>query len=157
MKKIALIIFVLLTFFSEAQKKQIKIHISEYNPYCGGARPPKEMEEAAKKPQPYAGHTLIYKNAKGKVDSVKTNDSGNVVLNLKYGTYKFYQSWRYHKSLPDISLKNNFDKACMKKEWEKTLLTITVSATSVEKPHSVEIYNVCPHAQPCILKAVFPE
>jgi hypothetical protein len=157
MKKKLFILFVLLTFISEAQKKPVKIHIQQYNPYCGGARPPKEMEEATKIPQPYANKTLIYKNSKGLVDSVKTNDSGIVVLNLKYSTYKFYETWRYYKSLPDVILKNNFDKTCMKAEWQKSLFTVSVSKTSDTKTQNIEIQNKCPHQQPCIIKVHLPE
>ncbi len=147
----------LLTFAGTAQKKQIKLQVSQYMPYCGGIKPPKEIEDASKLPQHYANSTLVYKDAKGKVDSVKTNDSGSVTLNLKAGTYRFYESWKYYKKLPDPTLINNYDKACMKKEWAKSFSTITVSAGSVPEVHKIEIHAKCPHQQPCAIKTYMPE
>jgi hypothetical protein len=156
MKKKIAVILVALNLVSFAQK-EVKLKVSQYMPYCGGARPPKDVEQAARTAQPYANMTLIYKNAKGKVDSVKTDDTGMATLNLNYGTYTFYEAWRHYKKLPDPSLKNNYDKKCMEKEWNKPLIVIIASEKIDEKLRTIEIYQLCPHQQPCAIKKYFPE
>ena len=82
---------------SFGQKKTVLVSLSYYQPYCGGARPSRDMQEEATKPKPYANKMVIVISAAGKVDSVKSNTNGVIKLRLKRGTYKIYETWRYYK------------------------------------------------------------
>ena len=128
MKKIIFFIAVLQSFVSLGQKISIKHEMLQLRPYCGGARPTKEMEEQGRTSQPYANLTLIYKSDKGKIDSVKTDGKGFLIANLKPGTYKFFEPWKYYKKTPDGSPFSSYNKTCIEGEWKKEDLKITVAA-----------------------------
>ena len=126
MKKIIFTILILQTVITNAQKIAVKYEMLQLRPYCGGARPPKEVEEQAKIPQAYSNMLLIYKSDKGKVDSVKTNEKGFLILNLKAGTYKFFEPWKFHKKTPDGANISIYNKTCIESEWKKEDLKITI-------------------------------
>ena len=157
MKKILFLILILQSFFSIGQKINVKLEILQLRPYCGGARPPKEMEEQSRIPQPYANQVLIYKSSKGKIDSVKTDDKGFLIVDLKAGTYKFFEAWKYYKKTPDGSAISLFNKECLEGEWKKEDLKITVAA----KTNPVIKNNItsvkCPWNQDCLLKKYLPQ
>lgn len=157
MKKIFFFIFILSSVFSFGQKILVKYEMMQIRPYCGGARPPKDMEEKARIPQPYANLTLIYKSSKGKIDSVKTDDNGILLLHLKPGTYHFFEPWKYHKKTPEGSPMTAYNKTCLEAEWKKEDLKITVAA----KGNPIITNNIttakCAWNQDCLLQKHFPE
>ena len=157
MKKIIFLVFVLSFAFSYGQKILVKYEMLQIHPYCGGAKPPREMEEQARIPQPYANLTLIYKSAKGKVDSVKTDDKGILLVNLKAGAYHFFEPWKYYKKTPEGSSFAAYNKTCLEAEWKKEDLKITVAA----KGNPIIVNNIstakCAWNQDCLLQKHFPE
>src|SRR4051812_22262680 len=101
--KTSLIIFLFSSFACFSQKKSITAKITYTEPYCGGARPTKEIEAEAKKEKPYAKKTIILVSSEGKIDSIKTNSSGIIKYKLKPGNYKLFESWRYYKTSPNTT------------------------------------------------------
>src|SRR5690606_25335664 len=100
-----------------AQKKKVEILFTYTEPYCGGARPSEEMEQAAAAKQPYANKTIIYRSERGKVDSAQTNELGVLRIRIKKGTYYFYEQWRYNLYTPSDLPIERFDKTCLRAEW----------------------------------------
>ena len=110
--------FCLTTVVVYAQKKTITLPITFMQPYCGGARPSKEIEADALMPKVYANKVVIIISSTGKVDSAKTNELGILTKKLNIGTYKIVETWRYYKKAPQHFLVSDFDKACLKAEWK---------------------------------------
>lgn len=155
--KISLIITLLSSaLLSYSQKKLVETQINFMQPYCGGARPSPEMLADAQKHKPYSNRTIIIVSSKGKVDSVKTNDSGLLKANLKIGKYKLFETWRYYKKATGGMLVSDFDKACLKTEWKKEIKEITITASETKVAEKNEIVEVCPWNLPCILESHKP-
>src|SRR5687768_12514434 len=99
-----------------SQKRNVSLKLSYYTPYCGGARPTKEIEEEARKPKPLSGKTImLVKDAE--IDSVRTDKNGMMKKKLRNGEYKLLESWRYYHGTPDGSEMSNYDRDCLKNEW----------------------------------------
>lgn len=156
MKTIILIITFLITLSGCAQKK-VKLNFTYTKPYCGGARPTPEMEAESQIAHPYAHKTIIYKNDKGKTDSVKTDANGNVVLKLKNGNYKFYESWKYYKKTPNGQAQNLFDLNCLNAEWKIEMVNVTVSRKVTKINLVYDLIEKCPWQNECLLEKHMPE
>lgn len=150
------IISVFVATFAIAQTRQINLQITCMQPYCGGARPSAEMLAEAQKPKPFANKTIIIVTAKGKADSVKTNTNGELVLKLKKGNYKIYESWRYYKKGAGGLKIADFDKECLKNEWKKEIKEIIVSKKEFKVIDKNVIVEDCPWNLPCILESAKP-
>ncbi|MGZ3884322.1 MAG: hypothetical protein ACXVPQ_00900 [Bacteroidia bacterium] len=146
-----------LSLISPAQKQSVSIQILQTHPYCGGARPTPEMEAAAREPQPYAGQKLFVISDKGAKDSVMTDAEGNFKISLKPGIYKVYEPWKFHKQTPNGEAKTDYNMDCLKKEWKKEDLKITI--TNKAKPEVINnlTRGKCPWQQDCLLKKQLPE
>ena len=155
MKKQLLFLFILSSFLNFAQKKTIKYKVEQLIPYCGGARPTPEIEKETQIPKPYAGKWFFYSPAKGKTDSVKTDDKGILTVNLSKGTYKFYEAWKYNKKTADGAPLNFFDKSCLETEWKKEDLLIVVSKGKEKVTNNISQAK-CPWQYPCYLKEHLP-
>lgn len=144
--------FCLTTVVVFAQKKTVTVPITYMQPYCGGARPSKEIEADALVPKVYANKVVIIVSSKGKVDSVKTNELGVITKKLNTGTYKLFETWRYYKKAPQHFLVSDFDKACLKDEWKKEIAEIIITKTETKIIQKNTIINACGWQLPCILE-----
>lgn len=119
-------------------------------PYCGGARPSKQMEADAQKAKPYANKMVILVSATGKVDSVKTKNDGTFSAKLKPGTYKLYEAWRFYKLSPAADNLSNYSTECLKNEWTKNicLLTVTKQNFSIKEINPITAW--CDWNRPCL-------
>lgn len=156
MKNIIFFAFIFLSYLGFTQKKT-KLNFFYTIPYCGGARPTPEMEAQTQIQHAYIKKTIIYVSDKGKVDSVKTDNKGNICLKLKDGTYKFYESWKFYKKTPNGQPNNLFDDACLKLEWEKEIYKVILSKKRSEITKQYDLLQKCPYQMECILEKNMPE
>jgi hypothetical protein len=148
--KLTLVCIILCNVFAGfSQKKNITINLTYYQPYCGGARPTKEIEAEAAKSKPYANKMVMVVSNVGKVDSIKSNADGVIKLRLKRGTYKIYEAWRYYKTSQD-GLIAKYDAECLKAEWQKEYYTITVSKNEFVITEVNQIINNCSWNRFCL-------
>ncbi len=152
-----LIIFCLLSvcFSLTAQSKRVKLKLVQYIPYCGGARPTPEILKASQEEVPYSNKKLIFISSKGKVDTVFTDANGIVNKKLPCGTYKFFEPWKFYKKIPYGIPENNIQMDCLKEEWTKEDLKITVSKKSTLIENNLK-YPACPYKFPCLITKHLP-
>jgi len=155
-KKFLVLLFVMNVMISCSQKKLVSGQINFMQPYCGGARPTPEIIADAAKPKPYANKTLVFVSAKGKIDSVKTNNNGEFSAKLKVGTYKLFEAWRYYKKAAGGLAVSDFDGECLKAEWKKEIKEIIVTKKETKISDKNEIIEICPWNLPCILESHRP-
>lgn len=139
---------------ASCQKKIHTIKITCLHPYCGGARPSKEMIEESEKPKPYSDRKVILVSSKGKVDSATTDKDGNIKRKLKPGTYKLYEPWRYYKRNQTGEKLFNYDKECLAKEWTKSFMEVIVSKTTLTQKSESPIMLYCEWDAPCLLDSL---
>lgn len=132
------------------QKKAVTINLNYFQPYCGGARPSKEIQEDAAKPKPYINKTVVLISERGKVYSVQTNSLGVIQIKLKKGTYKLYEAWRYSKSNMNGDAKTNYDEECLKNEWKNESYQIRVTKEGYDIKEVNQIINYCDWNVPCL-------
>ena len=160
MKKIfSFILFINLVNTGFAQKIKLELQFFYKENYCGGIKPNPEILAQSEQNKPLSNYKL-YVYIKNKcVDSLTTNDSGIVTTNLKSGTYILLEAWKHFKKTPDGALINNYDKACLKKEYSKANYTLTLkTATNFNLQQNNElIIGKCPHQYPCLLKRHYPQ
>ena len=152
------IIFLLLIFglTINAQSKKVKLKLVQYIPYCGGAKPTPEILKSTEIAVPYAKKKLIIISTKGKIDTIITDKSGNIIKTLPYGTYKFFTPWKFYKTVPPGTKENNLQMDCLKEEWVKEDLKITVSKKTTVDVNNLK-YPVCPHKFPCLINKHLPK
>lgn len=138
------------------QKKTVNIDVSYTSSYCGGARPNDEMLAEMLKPKPYVDKKMIVVSGKGKAYKVKTDAKGGFKIKLPQGTYKVMESWRYYQQSPNAGVLQHFDKACLKLEWEKETMQISVTKDQVIVTPKNEIIFYCDWAYPCLLESHIP-
>ncbi|MFO0357351.1 MAG: hypothetical protein ACK50A_10365 [Sphingobacteriaceae bacterium] len=155
LSKVILIGIITVVNIACAQKK-VMTDVKYFQPYCGGARPTPEMELDAQTPKPYASKIIYFVSAKGKVDSAKTNEIGVFYIKLKPGVYKCYEAWRYKKQTPDQSASDRFESDCLKKEWDKEFMILTVSKVKFTKQNTNQIINQCDYNLPCLKETSKP-
>jgi hypothetical protein len=150
MKFKLLIAFLFLCLFSYSQKKKVTAKITYREPYCGGARPTEEMVAESQKQKNYSGKMMMLVSEKGKIDSAKTNEQGELKFKLKKGTYKLFEPWRYYLNTPNGGDANDFNLDCLKQEWEKEAYLIVVTKKEIKIAPRTEIVAFCPSEVPCI-------
>ncbi len=155
-KKNLLLAIIGSALFSCSQKKLVSTQITFMQPYCGGARPTPEMQADAQKAKPYSNKTIVVVSNKGKVDSAKTTAEGTFKINLKPGTYRLFEAWRYYKKATGGLAVSDFDKECIKTEWKKEMKEVIVSKTEIKVTDKNEIIEICPWNLPCILESSKP-
>ncbi len=154
--KISFILFLFSAFSGVSQKKCVNIPITYTDPYCGGARPTKEIEAAAQTPKPYANKILVVVSESGKTLVVKTNSTGILKLKLKAGSYKIYEAWRYYKQAPAPTQLKDMDPECLKLEWQKETYSLKIDSKNTDILLKNEIVLHCPWAIPCLLESAKP-
>jgi len=128
---------------------EVQVTISYTRPYCGGARPTPEMEEAASRKNPYANQ-MFYWMQGDKVDSVKTDANGQLKAKLKGEKWVLYEGWQYYNQGPDGQSAANFKAECLEELRRKPLLTINFSKSKPRVDTVLHIAYTCPYAHPCI-------
>ncbi|MDI1353654.1 MAG: hypothetical protein PSX36_01960 [bacterium] len=109
-------------------------------------------ESIHNKPRPYANKSIIYLSEKGRIDSASTDAEGSLTLKLRKGTYHLFETWRYYLYTPLNLPFSAFDRACMIKEWEKYLYTITVLRRSYKTVQTNLLVELCEENIPCLLQ-----
>lgn len=145
------VIFIMLTStiaFSQNRKSNIKI--VQYKPYCGGVESNKDLMNTPNKGMAYSNKILIYISDKQKIDTLHTDKNGYLKLNLPYGTYFFYEPWKYYMKIPKGMNETNLNKECLKIEWAKEDLKITVSKKTITVVDNLKLPK-CPNQFPCLI------
>jgi hypothetical protein len=145
-----LLLLLTLPLSLSAQKVRVEIPVSYTRPYCGGARPTEEMEKEAATPKPLIGATFIWLSEDGRSDSVRTDSEGKLHLKLKKGSYKIYEAWRYRLDTPNNLPIENFDKLCLRAEWEQSTFQVTVTKKKYDYRILQPIVKVCDWSLPCL-------
>lgn len=137
-------------YFNSFSQIKVKAQINFEQSYCGGIRPPAEILENITKPKPYANKTIVIISNKGNVDSLKTNETGFFSVKLKKGSYKVFESWRFYKKGSEGLPESNFEKDCLKIEWQKEILEIIITKKGIKITNKNKIINHCTWDLPCM-------
>ncbi|MDI1354975.1 MAG: hypothetical protein PSX36_08655 [bacterium] len=151
-----IVLFLFACFSGYAQNKSLRVEVSYHESYCAGARPSDELLAEIQKPKPYANRSLVIIPSKGKACKVKTDALGIFQIKLKDGNYKVKEGWRHSKSSPNGESLSHFDKTCLKSEWGKVALELTVTNGNVTVVVVNEIVVPCAWSYPCLLEAHTP-
>lgn len=150
-------IFVFLTFLicsvavSQTSKEKTTIIITKTTPYCGGANPPEQiLEEARKKKIPFGEKFYIIKGTHNSLnrkitDTLVFDSSGKCSAILKPGCYSIINDFGFKRLQADTGL---YDMDCLKKLWMTPLLVFKVVKGKSET-FSYNIAEPCPHNKPC--------
>jgi hypothetical protein len=139
-----------------SQTRNVKLKLTYLAPYCGGARPTKQVLEEAEKPKPYAARTVIISKA-GRIDSARTDTGGILRKKLRTGSYRLIESWRYYKRTPDGMPLTNYDSSCLKSEWTKEFGVLTLTSKSQSFSKKFDIVEQCDRKKPCLLESAREE
>jgi len=156
MKNIFLILSITTFLTGFSQKKIVKFKMTQYISYCGGAKPSPEIVTKLNAPVPYANKTLIYVSDKNKIDSTVTNAKGVLNIKLAYGTYKFFEPWKYYKQIPYGEIESNIKMDCLVLEWAKPDMQITVGK-KIEYDEYKLLYPICSYRFPCLINKHLPQ
>lgn len=156
LKTTSVLLLLLSSFFCLSQKRSICLAITYIEPYCGGARPTKEMEEEAKKAKPYIKKSIIVVSESGKIDSAKTDALGLLNLRLRPGKYKLFEAWRYYRQPPSGFSMKDLDKDCLTLEWQKEVFSLSFGRKNMGSHPKNQIVIYCPWATPCLLESARP-
>jgi len=151
-------LFVICTFIFSCKSQSVIVNrkISGIVPYCGGARPTKEMQEQAQRPHPLRNYLLVLVDAKGRTDTVRTNADGQLVKKLRQGQYTLFEPWRYYRRTPGGEPLNIYNDSCLKEEWKKEYAILIVRKKKIEVKGGTEITTFCPWSMPCLLESEMP-
>jgi hypothetical protein len=151
MNKLFLLFCCILALAANAQKKlKLELSFKYTKPYCGGAKPTPAMVEESKKERPLPNQKFyVYKDNKC-VDSLVTNDSGNVIIKYFPGTYYLFEPWKHFKSTPDNSPLTDFFKDCLVKEWAKPNYKVTISDDDFKMIYYEISASRCPNQYACL-------
>jgi hypothetical protein len=136
--------------FAFSQTKKVKLKLVQVMPYCGGAKPTEEMKKASELPVAYANKKLIYISDKQKVDTLLTDAKGVLSTKLSYGVYAIFEPWKYYKALPKGMQESNLQMDCLKEEWLKEDLKITVTKKAAQVVNHLK-YPKCAQLFPCLI------
>lgn len=156
MKINIILLFCLISLAAFPQKK-VKLNFSYTKPYCGGAKPTPEMEAESQIIHPYANRTIVFVSAKGKVDSIKTDEKGNISVKLYKGSYKFFESWKYYKKTPNGQPTNLFDLNCLNAQYKIEIVGVIVSRKLIQINIVYDLIERCPWQMECLLEKIMPE
>ena len=109
MKNISICILLLFSFSLFSQSKKSKIKLVQYLPYCGGAKPNKDLKNTPNKSVAYSNKKLIFISDNQKIDTLTTDKNGYLKLNLPYGTYFMFEPWKYYMKIPRGMLESNIN------------------------------------------------
>lgn len=156
MKYLVFCFVLFLNFDLFSQAKKVRIKMVQYFPYCGGAKPNKDLKNTPNKAIAYSNKKLIVINEKLDVDSVTTDKSGYLKTKWDYGTYLLFEPWKYYERMPPGQDSTNINKECLKDEWKKEDLRIVVSKKTTTVANNITILK-CPYLFPCLIKKHLPQ
>ncbi len=150
MTKIIFLLFIFSTLQSISQKLKVELEFKYVQPNCNGTESKQGTDEISKKEKPLA-NCKLYLYLKNKcIDTVKTNESGTVIVKLLPGKYFLYEAWKHFKRTPDGSSINDFFKDCMVKEWLKPNYILTISEGDLRMDYSDVSASRCPNQYSCL-------
>ncbi|MDF2448648.1 MAG: hypothetical protein K0R26_1152 [Bacteroidota bacterium] len=152
--KLFFIIFLLAPLLSVCQTKQVKLKVVQVMPYCGGAKPSKNIQDK-NVAAPYACKKLVFVSDQQKVDSLATNAKGELSIKLPYGDYKFFEPWKYYRKIPEGMAEDNLQMDCLEKEWGSEDLRIIVTKKGTQIQNNLK-FPKCPHQFPCLINKHLP-
>lgn len=155
MKKLFVGLLLMMSISLFSQSKKMKIKIVQYIPYCGGAKPNKDLQNTPNKGMAYVNKKLIYVSDKQKIDTLTTDKNGYLKLNLPNGTYFIYEPWKYYMKIPLGMQETNLNKECLKEEWAKEDLKITISKKTMTVVDNLKLPK-CQYQFPCLIKKHLP-
>ena len=155
MKNISICILLLFSFSLFSQSKKSKIKLVQYLPYCGGAKPNKDLKNTPNKSVAYSNKKLVFISDNQKIDTLTTDKNGYLKLNLPYGTYFMFEPWKYYMKIPRGMLESNINKECLKEEWAKEDLKITISKKTITVVNNL-LLPKCAYQFPCLIKKYLP-
>ena len=115
--------------------------VTQTSPYCGGARPPKELLDRLATPVAYPNKKFYIRQ--GKVNSVKakviksftTDSAGEFSVQLAPGTYSIIQEEQLHKiKAVDYTKKYQVvDNKCLQEWWVKPYYLLEVKDNDIRQ------------------------
>lgn len=142
------------SLFSQSKKTQIKL--VQYLPYCGGAKPNKDLQNTPDKSVAYANKKLIIVSDKQKIDTFLTDKNGYLKMNLPFGTYLAFEPWKYYMKIPKGMSESNLNMDCLKEEWAKEDLKITISKKTTTVVDNLKLPK-CSYQFPCLIDKHLPQ
>lgn len=156
MKSLFVFILLIVGFSMFSQVRKSKIKIVQYIPYCGGAKPNKELQNTPNKGISYINKKLIYISDKQRIDTLTTDKNGYLKFTLPYGTYFLYEPWKYYMKIPKGFDEANINKECLKEEWAKEDMKITISKKTITVVDNLKLPK-CPYQFPCLINKHLPQ
>lgn len=153
--KIIVFCFLLLFSFSLISQSK-KIKIVQFLPYCGGAKPNRDLQNTPNKSVAYANKKLIIVSDKQKIDTFMTDKNGYLKLKLPFGTYSAFEPWKYYHKIPKGMQESNLNKDCLKEEWSKEDLKITISKKTTTVVDNLKLPK-CSYQFPCLINKHLPQ
>ncbi|MBA3662695.1 MAG: hypothetical protein H0W61_00605 [Bacteroidetes bacterium] len=146
MNKLFLLLCVCLTLSVHAQKKlKLELNFKYSKPNCNGAKTTTSMGEKLLAKQ----RLYVYQDNKC-VDSLMTNDSGNVIVKYYPGTYFLFEPWKHFKKTPDNSPISDFFKDCLVKEWAKPNYKVIIGDEDFQMIYYEISLSRCPNQLACL-------
>jgi hypothetical protein len=156
MKQISLAFIMLLLASCALQKKKVTLQVTYSEQYCGGARPSEEMQAQSEKNKPYPNHTLVFVSEKGKIDSARTTNNGELTIKLRKGTYSVIEAWRFNLYTPEDLPIDAFDRECLKQEWVREYGKLVLDKKTEVFTRLNPIVKFCAWRAPCLLQQEVP-
>ncbi len=133
----------------KSNEHAVRLTLSYSRPYCNGARPTPDMEEAANQRHPFANQMFYFVNGT-KVDSVRTDANGILKTQLKGNGWVVLEGWQYYKTAPDNGNMANYKKECLEEEWRKTIAPLLFTTAKKSVDTAIHVQYKCPFAHPCV-------
>lgn len=150
MKSFFILFFFVFNASLFAQVRKSKIKIVQYFPYCDGKTSNKDLKNTPNKGISYSNKKLIYVSNNQKTDTLITDKNGYLKFSLPYGIYYFYEPWKYYLKTPKGMDEKNMNKECLKEEWSKEDLKVTISKKTITVADNLRLPK-CPHQFPCLI------
>ena len=151
MNKLFFVFCFCLSIFCQAQRIKLEIEFRYGKPDCSGKCKTDAQIQNSKVDLPLANQRFYIYQSGRCVDSIKTNDSGLVVIKYPPGRYYLYEPWKHNKKTPDGSPASDFFPDCLAKEWVKPNYYLTIELDGTYKMDYMEISaSRCSFQYPCL-------
>ncbi|MBI2721970.1 MAG: hypothetical protein HYX39_07335 [Bacteroidetes bacterium] len=151
MNKLFLVAFVVITSIAAGQKKiKLELTFKYTKPYCGAGKASAAQQADSKKERPLPNQKFFVYQNNTCIDSLITNDSGNVVVKYYPGTYFLFEPWKHFKKTPDNSPITDFFGDCLAKEWIKPNYKVTISDGDLLMIYYEISASRCPNQLACL-------
>jgi hypothetical protein len=151
MNKLLLTFCLCLSVLCHAQRIKIEIEFRYGLPDCSGKCKTDAEIQNSKVDKPLAKQRFYVYQSGVCVDSIRTNDSGLVIIKYPPGRYYLYEPWKHFKKTPDNSPIADFFPDCLAKEWVKPNYYLTIEMDGQYKMTYNEISaSRCPFQYACL-------